>query len=450
MRSAPQPTAPRGGRLLRHRDFLLLWAGQSTSDVGTAVSTIVLPLIAVVYLHATPLEVGALAAAEWVPWLLIGLPAGVWVDRSRCRPLMLACDAARALLIASVPVAAALNRLGIAQLFIVAFLTGIATVIFQVAYLAYLPSLVERDDLVEGNAKLQGSGAVAAVVGPGLGGVLVQAFRAPFALIVDAASYVVSAAALLAIRAREPAREPGELGEPGEPREPDGPDGLGEPRSVRREIGEGGRYVAADPILRVLTIAPALCNFFFTGFEAIAVLFLVRSVHLAPSSVGLLMGVVSLGSVLGAALARPVGRRIGTSRAVWMAMLVTAPFGLLIPLTTRGPGLGFFVAGNVVLFVGILVYNVTVSSFRQAYCPPHILGRVVASMRFVLFGTIPLGALAGGALAAALGARTATLVLLAGNLLPGLVLAASPLRRMRDLPDRPATPAGRPAPMAHT
>jgi MFS family permease len=422
----------RRGGLVHHRDFRLLWAGQSVSDIGTAVSTVVLPLVAVVYLHASAFQVGALAAAEWVPWLLIGLPAGVWVDRSRCRPLMIGCDVLRAALIASVPVAAAFDRLGMAQLFVVAALTGLATVVFQVAYLSYVPALLDRDDLAEGNAKLQGSGAVAQVVGPGVGGLLVQAFRAPFALVVDAASYLVSAVAILAIRVREPKREPAAH------------------RSLRREIAEGLRYVAADPFLRVLTIAPAVANFFFIGFEAINVVFLVRVVHLAPATVGLLVGVVSLGSVVGAAIARSVGRWIGTARAVWLATLVTAPFGLLIPLTTGGAGLAFYVVGNVVLLIGVLVYNVTVSSFRQFYCPPEILGRVIATMRFVLFGTMPLGALLGGTLGSLLGPRDAVWVLMAGNVLPGLILAASPLRRLRDLPDRPAGLRAGAAAMPHT
>jgi MFS family permease len=419
----------RRGGLIWHREFRLLWAGESTSDVGTAVSGLVMPLIAVVYLHATPFEVGALAAAAWVPWLLIGLPAGVWVDRSRCRPLMIGCDVVRALAIATVPIVAAFDALGMAQLFVVAAETGFATVIFQVAYVSYLPTLLMEDELAEGNAKLQGSEAVSRVVGPGLGGVLVQAFRPPFAMIVDAASYVISAVALTGIRVRE---------EPSEPAE----------RNLRREIAEGGQYVRSDPILRVMTIAPALANLFFTGYGALEVLFLVRTVHLAPASVGLLIGLVSLGSVAGAAIARPVGRRIGTARAVWVSALVTAPFGLLIALTTRGSGLAFFVIGNVLLFVGILIYNVTVMTFRQAYCPPQILGRVVASMRFVLFGTIPLGALIGGGLASLFGIRTAVLILLAGNILPGLILAASPLRAMRDLPtghtgERALSPAPR-------
>jgi len=188
----------------------------------------------------------------------------------------------------------------------------------------------------------------------------------------------------------------------------------------------------------VLTIAPAVANFFFVGFEAINVVFLVRTAHLAPASVGLLIGLVSLGSVIGAALARTVGRWVGTSRAVWVGALITSPVGLLIALTTRGAGLAFYVIGTVVLLIGVLIYNVTVSSFRQSYCPAEILGRVVATMRFVLFGTIPLGALVGGALGSVLEIREAVWVLLAGNCLPGLILAASPLRRLRDLPDRPA------------
>lgn len=419
------------GRLLRHVDFVKLWIGQTVSDLGTAVTGVVLPLVAVVYLRATPFEVGALAAIEWLPWLLIGLPAGVWVDRSRRRPLMLWCDVIRAVAIGSLPVTAAFGTLYLAQLYGAAAVVGVATVLFQVAYQAYLPTLIETDDLAEGNAKLQGSQTVMQVGGAGLGGLLVQLFRAPFALAADAASYVVSAVALFLIAEREPRRERVE-------------------RNLRREIAEGARYVRADPVLRVMTIAPAIGNFFFTGFSGIEVLFLVRSVHLEPGYVGLLVGVVALGAVLGAVLARPVGRRYGTSRAVWLVSLLTTPFGLLIALTTRGPGIVFFVVGNVMLFVGILIYNVTIGAFRQAYCPPSILGRVVASMRFVLFGTIPVGALFGGALASWLGIREAVWVLLAGNVLSGVVLALSPLRTMRDLPTAPESVAEVTAAVPHT
>jgi MFS family permease len=406
-------------RLLRHRDFRLLWIGQGVSDIGTAVSTVVLPLVAVVYLHSSPFEVGLLAALEWLPWLLIGLPAGVWVDRSAKRPILIQADVCRMLLIGSVPVAAAFGVLTIGHLLGVAFGTGVATVLFQVAYQSYLPTIVAPDDLAEGNAKLQGTQAAAGVAGPGVGGLLVQAFRAPFALVADAISYFVSVLALLGIAARE------------EPIE------RSASRSLRAEISEGARYVRSDPLLRTLTISPAIGNFFYAGFESIIVLFLVRSVHVAPGTVGLLVAVVGLGAVAGAALARPVSRWIGTSRTIWVGMAVTSPFALMIPLTTRGAGLGFFVAGQVIVALGVLMYNVTIGGFRQRYCPPRILGRVVASMRFVLFGTTPLGSLVGGALASVLDIRTAMWVLVIGNLIPIAVLYFSPLSTMRDLPTAP-------------
>lgn len=422
------------GRLWRNRNFLLLWGGQTVSDIGSAISLVVLPLIAVLYLHAGGFAVGALAAAEWVPWLLIGLPAGVWVDRGRRRLLMLGCDLVRAGLLASIPVAAALGELHLAQLFAVAFGVGLANVVFQIAYQAFPPVIVPMEDLPEANAKLLGSGSVAQLVGPGIGGLLVQAVRAPYALVADAASYVASLMSLLLIRAPE--------------EKPAAPDGQRE--SIRAAITAGTRFVWHDPLLRTMTIAPAVANLFVNGYSAISVLFLVRAVHLSPSSVGLLVGLVSLGSVLGAVIARPVGRRIGTATAMWLPSALTTPVSVIIAFTTRGAGLVFFVVGNVVLLAGILIYNVTITAFRQAYCPPEMLGRVVASMRFVLFGTIPIGALSAGALADAIGARDAVAVLLLGNLLSCVVLYLSPLRKMRDLPVGSAGLADHGRATAHT
>jgi hypothetical protein len=420
------------GRLWWHRDFLLLWAGQTVSDVGTAISTVVLPLIAVVSLHAGGVAVGALNAAEWVPWLLIGLPTGVWVDRARRKRLMIACDGLRATLLASIPAAAAVGALHLGQLFAIAFGVGLATVVFQVAYQAYPPVLVDREHLAEANAKLIGSGSAAQLAGPGIGGLLVQAVRAPYAIVADAVSYLVSAVALLLIRTPDPVT-------PVQTREP-----------IRRSIATGIRFVRHDPLLRVMTVAPAVSNLFFGGYEAIVVLFLVRSVDLEPSVVGLLVGLTSGGSLLGAAIARPVGRRIGTARALWLSSALTAPLGLLAALTTRGAGIVLFIAGNVAVLVGVLIYNVTISAFRQGYCPPEMLGRVIASMRFVLFGTIPLGSLGAGALASLIGPRAAVGAMLAGNLIATALLIFSPLRTMRDLPDRPASLPETPAATAHT
>lgn len=410
-------------RLWGNRDFTLFWSGQTIGDLGTAVSAVVLPLIAVTTLDAHAFAVGALGAAAWLPWLLIGLPAGAWVDRLPYRPVMVSCDVARLVLIGSVPVAAAIGGLGLAQLYVVAFGTGVATVFFQVAYQAYLPTLVDRGDLVEGNAKLQGSQSVAAVGGPGLGGLLSQVMRAPYALAVDAASYLVSAVTLLAIRTREAPQQSTE-------REP-----------LRREVAEGARYVLSDPLLRVLTIAPAAGNPFFAGVEALAVLFLVRTVGVQPGVVGLLLAAGSLGSIVGAMLARRIARALGTARALWLSIACTAPAALLIPLTENGGRLACFVVGIFVLDAGVLVYNVTIVAWRQAYVPPQLIGRVVATMRFVLFGTIPLGGLLGGALAGWIGVREAMWVLVVGNLVMPLILIASPLRRLRDMPETPVPAA---------
>jgi MFS family permease len=414
------------GRLWRNRDFTLFWAGQTVGDLGTAVSAVVLPLIAVSTLDAGPFAVGALAAAAWLPWLLIGLPAGAWVDRLPHRPVLVSCDVVRLGLIGSVPGAAAAGLLGLAQLYVVAFGTGVATVFFQVAYQAYLPTLVDRADLVEGNAKLQGSQSVAAVGGPGLGGLLSQVMRAPYALAVDAASYLVSAATLLAIRTRAAPRLP-------TARDP-----------LRREVAAGARYVLADPLLRVLMIAPAVGNPFSTGVQALAVLFLVRTVGVQPGVVGLLFAAGSLGSIVGAMLARRIARAIGTARALWVPIAVTAPAALLMPLTENDARLACFVVGSFLLEAGVLVYNVTVVAWRQAYVPAPLIGRVVATMRFLLFGTIPLGGLLGGALAGWIGVREAIWVLVAGGLLMPLILIASPLRKLRDMPDAPV-PAPVPA-----
>jgi MFS family permease len=408
------------GGLWRNRDFALFWGGQTIGDLGTAVSGVVLPLIAVTTLDASPFAVGAVAAAVWLPWLLVGLPAGAWVDRLPYRPVLVACDLVRMVLIGSVPVAAAAGALGLAQLYVVAFGTGVATVFFQVAYQAYLPTLVDRDDLPEGNAKLQGSESVALVGGPGLGGLLSQLMRAPYALVVDAASYLVSAVTLLAIRTREAPR-------PATAREP-----------LRREIVEGARYVRADPLLRVLTVAPAAGNPFFAGVNALAVLFLVRTVGVRPGVAGLLLAAGSVGGIVGAVLARRVARAVGTARALWLPMALTAPAALLVPLTEDGVRLACFVVGIFVLEAGVLIYNVTIVAWRQAYVPPALLGRVVATMRFLLFGTIPLGGLLGGALAGWIGVREAMWVLVVGNLVMPLLLIASPLRRLRDMPAAPA------------
>ncbi|MEQ4304329.1 MFS transporter [Plantactinospora sp. B6F1] len=407
--------------LLRQRDFRLLWIGQAGSTFGASVTSVALPLVAVATLGASTLQVALLTAAAWLPWLLVGLPAGAWVDRLRCRPVMVTCDLAAALLFASVPVAGWLGVLSIGHLLAVALAGGTVSVFFKTAYLVYLPTLLDRTDLAEGNAKLQGTEAVAQVAGPGMAGLLANLVGAATALLVDVIGFLGSAACLLSIRRREPRRRA------------DPAAGLG------RQIAEGVRFTARDPYLRVLTVWGAVSNLGLIGYQALLVVFLVREVGVGPGTVGGLVAVMSLGGVVGAAIATALSRRLGSARALLLCALGAEPFGLLIPMTAPGARLGLLVLAGVVIGAGVVAGNVIKTGFRQAYVPHRLLGRVSVTMQVVNLGTIPLGAVLGGALGTTLGLRPAMWVITAGLALSGLILLIGPLRQRRDLPDREHT-----------
>ncbi|HEX3814648.1 MAG TPA: MFS transporter [Mycobacteriales bacterium] len=408
------------GLLAHHRDFRLLWTGETTSKFGSSISGIALSLVAVSTLHASTFVVAVLSAAAWLPWLLIGLPAGAWIDRWPRRPVMIACDLVSLCLFLSIPIAAWLGVLSIVQLLLVAVLVGVATVFFQTAYGAFLPSLLPPEDLQEGNAKLQGSASAVQVVGPGAGGLLAEVFGAVTGLVADAASFLVSAVCLLRIRTREE------------------PAPVVHRRSLREEIGAGLRFVTRDPYLRVLMAFGATANLALTGYQAIVVVFLVRVVGVGSGAVGLLMAATSLGGVAGALVSSRVARRFGTARAVLLCELCGPPFGLLIPLTGKGFGLIFFAVGGFLVVAGVVASNVIQSGFRQAYVPADLRGRVSTSSAFLNYGAIPIGALLGGTLGTALGVRP-TLWLMTGLLaLSGLLLLAGPARHRRDYPTEPA------------
>jgi MFS family permease len=373
---------------VRGADFRRLWIGQTTSRLGSTVTSVALPLVAVATLGASTLQVALLSAATWLPWLLIGLPVGAWVDRLPRRPVMVVCDLVSLLLFLSVPMAWWLGMLTIAHLLVVALLTGTAAVFFQTAYQVYLPVLLKRDQVAKGNAQLQSTEAAAEVVGPGLGGLIAQVFGAVTGLLADAASFLISATCLLSIRTREP-RVPVSARR----------------TSLRREIGEGLAFVARDPYLRVFTVFGAASNLGLIGYQAILVVFLVREVGVSPGAVGALVAAISLGAVVGAAAATGIARRFGTARGMLLSELLCAPFGLITPLTETGPRLAFMVLGGAVVAAGVAVGNVVKGSFRQTYTPHHLLGRVTVSMQLLNYGTIPVGALLGGALAATIGVR---------------------------------------------
>ncbi|CAG7648020.1 MFS transporter [Actinacidiphila bryophytorum] len=406
------------GLLRRHRDFRLLWYGETAGKFGASVTGVAMPLAAVATLHAGTFEVGLLSAAAWAPWLLIGLPAGVWVDRMRRRPVMLAAAAVSLLLYAALPVAAWAGRLSIGLLLAVALLAGTAAVFFQTAYSAYLPGVLAPEDQAEGNAKLHGSASAAQIAGLGTGGLIAQAAGAVSGMAANAGTFLVSLLCLARIRHREPPAPRAER-----PR-----------HALAREVAEGLRLIAHDPWLRTLTLFGAASNLALMGYQSIQVVFLVRTVGLAPGTVGVLVAATGAGGVAGAFAARRVAGRIGTARATLVFELGLATPAVLMALTTGGAGVLLFVAGGSSVAAGVVAGNVVKAGFQQRYCPPELFGRLTASTAFVSYGTVPLGALLGGALGTALGLRSAMAVTTAGVPLAALVLLCSPVRGRRDLP----------------
>ncbi|WP_327265945.1 MFS transporter [Streptomyces sp. NBC_01232] len=406
------------GGPMRLRDFRLLLAGAATGQLGAQVTLVALPLVAVLELDAPAFQVGLLTAAETAAFLLVGLPAGALTDRMRKRPLMIRTDLLRAAAMASIPAAAVADVLTMAQLYAVALVTGVATVFFDVAHQSYLPQILPRDQLMAGNGALETVRSTAHVTGPGIGGGLVQLVGAQFAVIVDAIGYLLSALFLRRIDQAEKAPEPAAAG-----------------GSLRKEIGEGVRFVFGHPLLRVIALTTGLANFCTAVLMATQTVHLVRVVGLEAGGLGLVLSASAVGGLLGALCAGRLAASLGQARVMLLSVLVTGPFALLWPLS--GPGLAgavLFAAGSAVVSFGAVVYNVAQVSFRQGMCPPRLLGRMNATLRFLMWGTLPLGALLGGALAQSYGSRTALAWCAVGILAVPLPLLLSPLRRMRDLP----------------
>ncbi|MEU8233499.1 MFS transporter [Actinoplanes sp. NPDC048967] len=401
--------------VLRDADFRKLWAGMTVSRLGSSVAAVTTPLIAVQVLDASAFTVSLLTAAAWLPWLLIGLPAGAWIDRVARRPVMLVSDLVSAALVISVPVAAWAGALTMVHLLAVTLLLGVATVFFSVAWAAYLPAMFD-DDLVGANSALQSTESAAQVAGPAAGGLLVAAVSAVAGLVVDACSFLISAFALWRIRRAE--RRPAPTAR----------------ASIRADIVVGARWLLRDKYLRNQTVYGAAANLWLTGINAIAVVFLVREIGVSTTTVGLLFAAVSLGGVGAASLTPRLVRRLGGARALVACKTFGGVASALIPFTRPGLGLLVFVAGMLGVAAGAIAGNVVGASFRQAYCPPALFGRVLTSMQFVNFGAIPVGAVLGGALSGPLGLRGAIMLMAIGYAASGLILVLGPLRGRRDLP----------------
>lgn len=403
--------------LWRHHDFRQLWAAETVSQIGTQITLLALPVLAVGVLGATPMEMGVLTALETAAFLVIGLPAGAWVDRWHRRRVLMSSDLVRAVALGSLPVAYALDVLALPHLFVVAAVTGTATVFFDVAYQSYLPALVARDQIVDGNGKLEASRAVAQVAGPGLAGVLLRFLGAPLLIAADAASFLLSAFFIGRIRHVD--------------RVPD----RSTRRRLRTEIAEGLSFVVRHPLLRRIVACTGTANLFSSITTTLLVLFALRTLDIPESTLGFVLSAGAVGGLLGAVTAARFAARVGEGRAIPLSALLLLPFAALTPLAAVAAPEVLLVVGTFGFSWAVVVYNVVQVSFRQRLCPPALLGRMNASVRFLVFGTMPLGALLGGALGTWIGVLPTLWIAAAGQALAAAWVVTSPLIGMRELPD---------------
>ncbi|WP_433413678.1 MFS transporter [Microtetraspora malaysiensis] len=344
------------------------------SQFGTQVTRVALPLVALLVLDAGPFQLGLLSAAEMIGFLLFGLPAGVWVDRLRRKPILVTADVLRAVALASIPIAALFDALTLAQLYAVAVIVSIGTAFFDVAHLSFLPSIVTKERLPKGIGTLESVRSLAVLFGPGLGGWLVQALTAPIAIVADAVSYMISATLLTTVKAEET------------------------PSGGRVSLMEGLRYVLGHPILRLIGLVGAM-NMFINGIWAIVQpLYLVDELGVSATAYGLMISGAGAGGLLGALLAPRVIARFGHGPTMYGTAVLIIPLNVLVAFTGPGWRLALYPIGMALIFLVAVMYNVAQGSYRQAICPEALRGRMNASLRFLMWGSLPLGGVVGGLL----------------------------------------------------
>jgi MFS family permease len=395
-------------------DFRRVWLADAISQLGTRMTFLAAPLAAVLTLHATAFEVALVRAFESLGALLFGLVAGAWLDRLRCRPVLLVADFARFAVLLTVPVAALLGSLTLGHLYAAMFVVGSFAIWFDIAQQSYLPRLLPAEELVAANAKLAANRSVAALAGSSTGGFLVQLLTAPVVFTLDALSFLWSALWIRAVRHREPVPE----------RRPD--------RHLGREIAAGLRFVAREPLLRALAGHTATFVLWQSASSAATVVFLVREIGLSAGAIGVLSTVGLVGALAASALAGRLTARFGQARVLVAAVLWLGPAYVIAGFTTPGWGLAWFVASTFLASLGIILVAVTEMTCRQLVCPPELLGRVNATMEFTMWAVGPVGAVLGGGLATWLGLRETLFVAGAGGCLAAAWVLCSPLRRIRD------------------
>ena len=411
-----EPAARRS--LLHHTDFRFLWAGDALGQFGAMLTAFALPVFAVQALHATEWQMGLLNAAESSAFLVIGLPAGAWVDRMLKRRVLIVADLVRAALLGGLVLAALTGHASIPLLIGVALGYSVATVFFDVSHQSYVPGLVGLDHIMEGNAKLQATQSVAQVGAPAVGGLLLRVMAAPWLIAFNVVAYLVSA--LLVARIRKP-----EVLPTPESRRP-----------LMTEIGEGLSFVVRQPLLRRIVACTSIGNLGNAAAYAVTTIFVLRTLGLDPAAYGLIGSASAAGGLLSAVLSERITRVIGEGRAIPYSAVALGFAFALTPLAAVLPGppqLPLIVGGFLFSWF-VVLYNVAQVSYRQRLCPPALLGRMNASVRFIVWGTVPIGGLIGGALGTVLGVVPTLWFGVALTLLASLPVVFSPMRRMRDLP----------------
>lgn len=417
-----RPAEEASGKLLANHDFVKLWIGETVSLIGTQITQLALPLVAILTLQASVFDVGLLNAARYAPVVVFSLLAGVWLDRRRRKPTLIACDLACAVLIGLIPLTSVLGVLSIWWLCAIAFLVGVPQVFFDIGSLSYLPRLVQRDQLGDANSKMQISYSVAGIVGPSLAGLLVGILSAPVTLAVDSGSYLVSMLMLLTIRRPEPAIS-----------------------SAPTSIRDGLRAVFGSRMLRPLLMQSCAYNFIYNGLVTIFMVYAIRTLGLSSSELGFVIGAASVAAFVAAVLSNRITTTFGLGRTL-MATTVgssLAPMLLLIPNGSSPVALLILAVAAAAQAANVVIYNISTVTLRQVVTPNHLLARMNGSYRMVLFGTGPLGAMTGGALGAALGLHEALVITVVALTIPIIWILFSPVFRLERMPSGPDTDQNR-------
>ncbi len=405
--------------LWRNADFVKLWTGKTISAFGSEISGTAISLAAILTLNASPMQLGLLGALAGIPALIVGLPAGVWVDRTRRKPIMIMSDLLRAAVLVTIPVAALFGILSFVQLVIVLMVVKALTVFFEVADNSFLPVVTTREQLVEGNSKLGISDSLAEIGGPAIGGLLVQTITAPFTILLDSVSYVTSALILARIHTPEPPIAPPE-----------------QTPSLRREIVEGLRTVRESRVLLALLAATVAFNLLGSFFGALYSVYVIRNLGLTPLLLGIVISAGGVGALIGAASADPVTRRIGVGPALIGGMATHAACALLVSLAFGSvPQVtAILLFAQIVGDTTLMIFFVNAISLRQAVTPDRLLGRVNASFQVIIAAAGPIGFLLGGLLGETIGLRPTLFIAAAGSWIATTILLASPVRAIKLLP----------------